>query len=302
MAERPKRQISEPDIFHEPKTLRNFRHEIVGHDFLVAAKSKFADQLQRFAGRQRREIIDRLILQPDVPRDRIQARPVAGRAWHRFLFIDPFRFPLRRQFVFQNRIAGILRARLLGAIPNFAETAAFLAGAVRRIEGEQAGIEFFKSAPAAWTAHLRAHDRETMFCIEQVRGAATDIERALDQIPRFQDSFRVDRADHNVDRVFLEPLEFSELRNREEFAIDEKRIESLPFRPARDIGVKSFSRLHQRRQDLERAAFHRRLELFHDRGKALFFDRQIAIGTKLRPGFGEEEPEKMVNFRHGGDG
>ena len=65
------REITESDVFHEPKTLRNFRHEIVGHGFLVAAKTKLADQLQCFGGRTSSEIIDRLILQPHVPRDRV---------------------------------------------------------------------------------------------------------------------------------------------------------------------------------------------------------------------------------------
>ena len=125
------REITEPDILHELEPLRDLRHEIVRHGFLVAAKTQLADQLQRFARGERGEIIDRLILQADMTRDRIQTGAVASRARHRFSLIDPFRFPLRRQFVFQDGIAGILRAGLLRAIPNLAEAAALLAGAVR---------------------------------------------------------------------------------------------------------------------------------------------------------------------------
>jgi len=141
-----------------------------------------------------------------------------------------------------------------------------------------------------------------MFRIEQMRGAASDIERALDQIPRFQDSFRVDYAHDNIDRVFFEALEFSELRDWNELAIDEERVEALTFRPPRDIGVKSFSRFDERREHFELSTFRRGLDLFHDRGQALFLDRQIAVRTKLRPGFGKEETEEMINFRYGGDG
>ena len=140
------------------------------------------------------------------------------------------------------------------------------------------------------------------FRVKEVRGAASDLERALDQIPRFQDSSRVDRSDHDVDRVLLETFELSKLSDRQEFPIDKERVEALSFRPARDIGVKSFAGLHERRQDLERTTFHRRLQLFHDRGKTLFLHRQIAIRTELRSGLGEKEPEKMVNLRHRGDG
>src|SRR2546423_798781 len=140
-----------------------------------------------------------------------------------------------------------------------------------------------------------------MFRIEQVRGATSDVERALDQIPRFQNSLCVDRADHDVDGVFLEALELSKLRDRQKFSINEKRVEALPLRPARDIGVKSFARFDEWGQNFEWAAFYRGLELFHDRGETLFLDRQVAIRTKLRSGFREKEPEKMINLGHGGN-
>ena len=141
-----------------------------------------------------------------------------------------------------------------------------------------------------------------MFRVEQMRGAATDIECALHEIARFQNSFRVDHADHDIDRVFFETLEFAKLRDRNQLAIDEERVESLALRPARDIGVKTFSRFDQRREHLELAAFHRGLNLFHDRGETLLFHRQIAIRTKLRSGFGKEQTKKMINFCHRRDG
>ena len=141
-----------------------------------------------------------------------------------------------------------------------------------------------------------------MFRVEQMRRAATDIECALHEIARFQNSFRVDHADDDIDRVFFETLEFAKLRDRNQLAIDKERVESLPFRPARDIGVKTFSRFDERREHLELAAFRRGLDLFHDRGETLFFDRQIAIRTKLRSGFGKEQAKKMINFCHRRDG
>ena len=81
-----------------------------------------------------------------------------------------------------------------------------------------------------------------------------------------------------------------------------ERVEALALGPARDIGVKTFARFDQRREHLERSALRRRLHLPNDRGETLFFHRQIAVRTKLRSGFGEEEPEEMINFRHGRDG
>jgi hypothetical protein len=48
------------------------------------------------------------------------------------------------------------------------------------VEGKQTGIKFFKRSPATRTAHLRAHDREAIPGIEEVRGPTANIERALD--------------------------------------------------------------------------------------------------------------------------
>src|SRR5437588_2225339 len=141
-----------------------------------------------------------------------------------------------------------------------------------------------------------------MFSVEQMRGAAASIEGALHKLARFQDSFRVDRADHNVDRVLLETLELPELRDRQQFSIDEERVETLALGPARDVGMESLARFHQRRENLERAAFHRSLKLFHDRDQTLFFDRQIAIRAKLRSSFREEEAEEMIDLGHRGHG
>ena len=168
-------------------------------------------------------------------------------------------------------------------IPDFAEAAAFLARAVRRIERKQTRIEFLEGAAATRATHLRAHDREPIFRIEQMRGAAADLERALDEIARFQNSLRIDRADDHIDRVLLETLEFSKLRDRNQLAIDIERVEALPLRPARDIGVKPFSRFDQRRQHLERAALRRRSTCFTIAARLCFSTGRSQSGQNCVP-------------------
>src|SRR5205814_6312049 len=135
-----------------------------------------------------------------------------------------------------------------------------------------------------------------------MRRAAADIECTLHEIARLPDPFRIDRADHNINGVFLETLELSELPHRNHLAVDEKRVEPLALRPARYVGVKSLPRFHERREHFQRPALHRRLELADNRGNALFLDRQIAVRAKLRSGFRKQEPEKMVNLGDRGDG
>ena len=81
--------------------------------------------------------------------------------------------------------------------------------------------------------------------------AATDVERALSQVARFCDSLGIDHSDNHRDAVFFETLESSELRDRDELAIDIQGVESLTLSPSRDVGVKSFSRFHHRREHFE---------------------------------------------------
>ncbi len=133
-------------------------------------------------------------------------------------------------------------------------------------------------------------------------GTAPDLDGALGQVPRFQNSFCVDRTDNHVDGVLLESLELLEAAYRNQFSIYIKRLETLAFGPARDIGVKAFARFHQRREDLERSAFCGHLNLFYDRAKILFLHRQIAFRTELGSRLCEEQTKKMINLRDRGHG
>src|SRR5437763_7180491 len=99
-----------------------------------------------------------------------------------------------------------------------------------------------------------------------------------------------------MDRMFLEPVEVAEMSDWQKPAVNKKRVEPLALSSAGHVGVESFARFDERRQDLERSAFHRGLELAYDRGDTLFFHRQIAIRAKLRAGFREKQAQKMINF------
>ena len=186
-----------------------------------------------------------------MTRDRIQTRALAGRADLRFTFLDPFRFTLRGQLVFEDLFAIVAFANLERLVPDFAEAAAFYAGPVRRIERKQARIEFFEGAPATRTTHLRAHDRESTFRIDEAGCAATNLERALAEIARLGDALLVDHTDNHINGVFLETLKLTKLPHRNELPVDEKGVESIALGPTRDIGVKPLSRFYQRCQHLE---------------------------------------------------
>src|SRR5947209_4744901 len=160
-----------------------------------------------------------------MARDRIEPRTVTCRTGHGLLFVDPLGFAFGGELVFQDRITVVFRAGLLLAVPDFPEAAAFFAGAVRGIKGEEPGIEFFECAPTSGAAHFRAHDGEPMFRIEKMGGAAADIERALNEVARLQDSLRVDRADYYVDGVLLEALQLPEMGDRHENSVHKEGVE-----------------------------------------------------------------------------
>src|SRR4030081_2084835 len=98
-----------------------------------------------------------------MTRDRVQARAVTTRTLLRFAFIDPLRLAFGGEFIFQNRIAVVFCAGLQFAVPDFAEPAAFLTCAMRRVERKESRIQFLEGAAATGATHLRAHDRETIF-------------------------------------------------------------------------------------------------------------------------------------------
>src|SRR5690348_1840459 len=119
-----------------------------------------------------------------------------------------------------------------------------------------------------------------------MRGSAADLERALDKIARFQNSLRVNRADDDIDGVLLEALELAKFGNRNQSAIDVESFKTLSSRPTRDLGVKTFARLDQGREDTKRTTTGCGFHLPNDRSRTLRFYREVAIGTELRAGFG----------------
>jgi hypothetical protein len=195
------------------------------------------------------------------------------RAFARFAFLDPLRFPFCGKLVLQHRFAVSARACLHVLVPDFAEAAAFFTRAMRRIERKQTRIEFFKRASAAWAAHLGTHHGQPILRIEQTRRAAPDFERAPHNVARIRDSLPIGYAHDNVYGVFLETLQFPKMRDRDQSSIDIDRIESLAFRPARHLSMKTFARFYQRRENLQRPALCSGLYLFHDRRHALFCHR-----------------------------
>src|SRR6266542_6786245 len=98
--------------------------------------------------------------------------------------------------------------------------------------------------------------------------------------------------------MLFETLEFPKVSSRDKLTVDIQRLESLAFRPMRHVRMKTLARFHQWREDLQRPSLRSRFDLFHNRRHALFFDRYIAVRTKLRSGFRPQQPAELINFRH----
>src|SRR5262249_30951232 len=196
-------------------------------------------------------------MQADMTRHIVQAGAATTWTFVCFDRIDPLGLALRPQFIFQNRVSCFLSCGLKFLIPNFTESAAFFAGAVRRVERKQPRIELFKRAPAIWATHFRAQHCPLILRTEQMSCPATDLERALGKSARVVDSSHVDHPDNDRNAMFFETRQPAKLRNRNELPINEQSVEALSLGPACHVGVKSFSRFYQRRKHFDRAASRR---------------------------------------------
>src|ERR1700730_12264641 len=132
----PEREITEPNVFHEKQSLPDFGNEIGSDGLLRSSEFQFVDLMRSFARGKACELIDRLALHTDVSSHCVQARAVAAWTFVRFGRIDPFRFALGPELILQNRIAALFGGGLKFLVPDFTESAAFFARAVRRIERE----------------------------------------------------------------------------------------------------------------------------------------------------------------------
>src|SRR6185369_16596409 len=97
----PEREITEPDVVHEAQALLDLWDEILRDHLLLAPKTQFAHERQRFARGTLVEVVDRLTLHPHVARDRIQARAATFRAGPRFFLLDVFKLLLRLELALQ---------------------------------------------------------------------------------------------------------------------------------------------------------------------------------------------------------
>src|SRR5689334_16981308 len=100
-----------------------------------------------------------------------------------------------------------------------------------------------------------------------MRGAAANIERPLNKVARFEDSSGVNRADHDIDGMLFEALEFAKVRNRNQPAVDEQSFETLSLGPARHLGMKTFARFNQGSEDGELTTTGRCFDLPDNRGE-----------------------------------
>jgi hypothetical protein len=61
--------------------------------------------------------------------------------------------------------------------------------------------------------------------------------------------------------------------------------------------VKTFPRFDQRREDFDPTFARDRFGLRRNRRETLLFDREIALGTKLRAELRKQQPQEMVDLR-----
>src|SRR6267143_670334 len=158
-----KGKIAEAHLLHETQSLVYFRYETDSDCLMRSPELQPVNRARCFAGRKIRELIDRVTLDTHVAGHGAQTRAVTARAFARFAFLDPFRFALGSELGFQNRFTVCAGSGLQILIPNFAESAAFFAHAVRRIKRKQTRIKLLERAATVWAAHFGADDCNPAF-------------------------------------------------------------------------------------------------------------------------------------------
>ena len=217
-----------------------------------------------------------------------------------------------------------------------------LAPAMGGVEREESGIEFLEGTSAIRAIHLGAEDAEFvgrgghhlfaslalvlvlvfaltieglgLFGLHRIRlgkgsrngtglgGSLADLKRLLGQI---EDAIRgtlLDRADQDIDRVFLEALQGMKILHPDHLAVDQERGESMLSSPARDLGVVALAPPDQVGEELDRRLLGHRLEFRSHGGDGALLDRDIAVGAVLGAEFGKEESEELMDLGDGSHG
>ena len=150
-------QVVEADTSEELQSLTNLGQDVARHDFLASLEVPILGEGQGVVGRSGGETGDALALDPYGTGHGIEAVSAAHRAGTGLALLAVFKRLLGREIGLQ---LGIKVLGLGNLAPDLAKSAAMLAPSMRRVEGEESGIEFLEGASAIRAVHLGAKDPE----------------------------------------------------------------------------------------------------------------------------------------------
>ena len=174
------------------------------------------------------------------------------------------------------------------------------------VEGKHPGIQFRKaaSAPGAGTADREQRRFIRFIGIEYDHPAGAEVQRLHEKGQQRPLGLGYDGeiAYRQLDVVFPETVEPRPGGRRQSLAVDAQVVEPLAGGPLGKVGVVALSRDDHRAEQLDSTVPVPGKQLSKDRGGALGIDGNPAVRTVLHSELDEQQAQKMMNLRQGGDG
>ncbi|EDT04028.1 hypothetical protein BamIOP4010DRAFT_2429 [Burkholderia ambifaria IOP40-10] len=314
-------QVAEPDLLEKREAAADLADDVARDLRVAAGQFQRVDPAARIGHRPLRDLDDRMRVERDRARGRVQARAAAIRAR---LVADAFRFLLvRRQRLLAAAIVPgahrVVVRRALFARERDARADAGRAPAMLAVVREHPRIEF-RIARAAHRArpldrqHLDLADARGRMIVlhrvvqpverrEQVHHALAEFERLVEHPPQF--GFVVRRHDdighRQLDRVLAEAIELRPRIDRHELAVHAQMCAAARLRPFREIGIHALAIDDERREQPDVLAAMIAQQLRGDRLDGLRRDRRAVVDAMLEAELHIQQPQEVPDFGRGRD-
>ncbi len=190
--------------------------------------------------------------------------------------------------------------------PLEAEPVAALAGAVRRVEGEDPRLQLGDRGAAAEAGELLGEDQVRALLVDQIDfdEAGGEPGRRLDRLrePPAQIRLHHQPVDDDRDVVFELLVEDDLLVEAEQLAVDHRPRVALEPELVEQFAVLAFAPPHHRRQDHEFLPLLEGHQPVDDLLLGLTRDLGPALGAVRNPDPGPEQPQVVVDLGHRADG
>ena len=270
---------------------------------LVLADAVVVAHGDRFAAAAVQDDVAHLLRQV-APRRRHLDLEVLGDALQRLHVVLARRIGPRRDRALAERQPVVRHHHLRIEEHLYAEAIAGRAGALRRVEGEQARLDLLDGEAGDRAGEARREDR-ALAVVGVLRDgeAFGEIERRLDRIGQAiaEVGAHDDAVDDDVDVVLVLLVERGRLGDLVELAVDLDPLETLLLQLLQFLAVLALAAAHDGRHQVEPRAVGHRLDAIDHLRHGLALDRQAGRRRVGHADAGEQQAQVVVDLGDGAD-